>query len=189
MYINKAVDRKSLLFLDNKCTVFFMQGNVINTFMITGNVFPFCLATDLLLDNKCMVLFMQGNIINTFTITKNVYPFCLATSRLSSHSFPSFEYHPVSLHVSFYEILPDSTTTTYFPTCKPSNKTKEEKKNLSIYVSKPSHPTGKFLTVASVLVIIGVTQFLVPQPNLITGLLHIMSETDLISEHHNVIAT
>jgi hypothetical protein len=63
------------------------------------------------------------------------------------------------------------------------------KKNLSIYVSKPSHPTGKFLTVAHVLVIVGGTQFLVPQPNLITGLLRVMSETDLISEHHNVIAT
>jgi len=139
MYINKAVDRKSLLFLDNKYMVLFMHGNVINTFMITRNVFPFCLATDLLLDNKCMVLFMQGNVINTFMITKNVFPFCLATSRLSSHSFPSFEYHPVSLHVSLYEILPDSTTTTYFATCKPSNKAKEEKK---IYLHTcPNRPT------------------------------------------------
>jgi len=45
LYINNAVDRKSQLFLDNKCKVFSMQGNVINTFMITKNIFPICLAT------------------------------------------------------------------------------------------------------------------------------------------------
>ena len=88
-YINKAVDRKSQIFLDNNCKVFFKQGNVINTFMIT----------------------------------KNVFPYYLATSRLSSHTFPSFECHPVSVQVSCCEPLSDSVTTTYFATRKPSNKT------------------------------------------------------------------
>jgi len=134
-----------------------------------------------------MVFFMQGYIINTFMITKNLFPFCLATSRLSS-PFPSFECHPVSVQVPFCEILSDSTTTTYSPTCKPSNNTKDRKKNLSIYMSKPFHPTGKLLNVACVFVIVGVTQFLVPQPHMITVLLHILPETDLISEHYDVTA-
>jgi hypothetical protein len=59
MYINKAVDRKTLLFLNNNCTVFFMQGNVINTFMIQEMYFH-----SILLHHGCQVtLFPHLDII------------------------------------------------------------------------------------------------------------------------------
>ena len=152
-YINKALDRKSHLLLDNKWYGLF-HARLYNQHFHDYKKFISILS--------CYIMAVKS-------------------------PFPSFECHTVPGQVPFWEILSDSTTNTYFPTCKPSNKTRGGGE-LSIYVSKPSHPTGKLLTVARV-VIVRVTQFLVPQPNMITVLLHILPETDLISEHHNVMVT